>query len=127
VFVLCDAQNRLLGKFMTSEITGFLIAVGAVSAVCFVLMTRVENKRLNRARSGGSPAYDGSSSGGDSWSFAGLGGSSSSSEASGHTTDSGACVSGGGDGGGDSGGGGNCGGGGDSGGGGDGGGGGGSD
>jgi hypothetical protein len=56
---------------MTSAMTGVLIAVGAASAACFVLMTRVENARLNRARSrGGSNCDGGGSSDSDSWSFA---------------------------------------------------------
>ena len=69
--------------------TGFLIAVGAVSAVCFVLMTRAENVRLNRARSRGS-SYDGGSvsSDSDGWGY------SSGSESSTNATGGGACASG---------------------------------
>src|SRR5215475_7737345 len=78
---------------------GFLVAVGAVSAVCFVLITRAENARLNRARGGS--AYDGGiSSDSDGWSLANWVAysssvtSSASSEASSNAADSGACTSG---------------------------------
>jgi hypothetical protein len=88
--------------------TGFLIAVGAVSAVCFVLMTRAENVRLNRARSRDS-SYDGGSVSSDSDSWGYSSGSESSTNATGGACASGSWDSGGGDcggGGGDSGGGG---------------------
>jgi len=34
---------------MTSEITAFAIAVGGTSLVCYLLMTRLQNRRANRS------------------------------------------------------------------------------
>jgi hypothetical protein len=96
--------------FMIGAI-GFLVAVGAISSICFVLITRAENTRPSRARTRGDSSYDGgTSSASDSWSFANWG-LYFSSEASGNMTDSGACTTGSWDSGSsDSGGGGDCGG-----------------
>jgi hypothetical protein len=57
---------------MIGGVAGFLIAVSAVSAGCFVLMTRAENGRLGRTRARSSSAYDGGGGGGgdSDWSFA---------------------------------------------------------
>jgi hypothetical protein len=52
---------------MTGAMTGFLVAVGATSAVCYALMTRLQNRRARGEPSrGGShgdagnyPGYDG--------------------------------------------------------------------
>jgi hypothetical protein len=102
---------------MTSAVTTFLVAVSAASAVCYLLMTRMQNRRVRRASPGGGVAsHDGGySSDSDGWSLGSLFGHASTG-AAGNATDS--C------GGWDSGSGGNDCGGGDSGGGGDGGGGG---
>jgi hypothetical protein len=91
---------------------GFLVAVAAVSTVIFVLMTRAENVRMNRARSRGSSSYDGGNPS-DSWSIASWVGYSSSVDSS-NATDTGACTTGSWDSGGSDsgGGGGDCGGGG---------------
>jgi hypothetical protein len=47
-----------------SEMTGFLIAVAGVSAICYWLMTRVENRAIRRSSDGASSdyGYDSSSS-----------------------------------------------------------------
>ena len=108
---------------MISAIVGFLVAVAAVSSVCFALMMRADNRRPIRVSSRSGASYDGGSgfdtdsSSGASWfSF------SSSSDVSGNAADS-ACTGGSWDSGSsDSGGGGDCGGGGGDGGGGGGGG-----
>jgi hypothetical protein len=57
---------------MIGGVAGFLIAVSAVSAGIFVLMTRAENRRIGGARGSSSSASDGGGGvGGDSgWSFA---------------------------------------------------------
>jgi hypothetical protein len=101
---------------MISGMAGFLIAVGAVSAGCFVLMTRAENRRLGRARARSGASYVGGSTfDTDSSSVANWFGFSSSS---GDAADSGSCTSGSWDSGSSDSGGGDCGGGGDGGGGG---------
>ncbi len=68
---------------MPSAITTFLVAVSATSAVCYVLMTRLQNRRVRRA----SPGGDGISSNGDGWSLGSLFGYTSS-DGSGHAADS---------------------------------------
>jgi hypothetical protein len=62
------------GTQMTSPLTTFLAAVSAASAVCYLLMTRMENRRARRVSQGG---RTGSSDGGytsdsDGWSLGGL-------------------------------------------------------
>jgi hypothetical protein len=83
---LCDAQNRYHGMIAT---IGFLIAVAAVSTVIFVLMTRADNVRLDRARSRGG-SYDGTT---DSWSLASWVGYTSSVDST-NGTDGSACTTG---------------------------------
>jgi hypothetical protein len=68
VFALCGAQSGLEEKFMINAI-GFLVAVGAVSAILFALMMRADRGSRTRSR-GGSSDDGGLSSAGDSWSFA---------------------------------------------------------
>src|ERR1700757_5124231 len=63
---LC-AMHKAYGKdSMIGGVTGFLIAVSAVSAGIFVLMTRAENRRIGGARASSTSAYDGGGVGGDS-------------------------------------------------------------
>jgi hypothetical protein len=97
---------------MPSAMTTFLVAVSATSAVCYVLMTRLQNRRVRRTWPGGDTSSSdsgGISSNGDGWSLGSLFGYTSS-DGSGHATDScggwGSGDSGGGDGGGGDGGGG---------------------
>jgi hypothetical protein len=94
-------------SFTMSGMTGFLIAVGGFSLICFWLMTRTQNIGARRSSYDGSgsdsSSYSGSSSG-TGWSLSSwFGGDSSSSHNSGSSSDSGG---GGGGGGGDGGGGG---------------------
>src|SRR5947207_14079425 len=100
---------------MPSAVTTFLVAVSATSAVCYLLMTRMQNRHVRRASPGGdtSSSDGGISSNGDGWSLGSLFGHTSSG-GPGHATDScGGWASssgdssdcGGGDGGGDGGGG----------------------
>ena len=91
--------------------TGFLVAVGGVSLICYWLMTRVQNRAARRSVYGGSGTDTsfgpGSSSSGAGWSLSSwFGSDGSSSHDTGSSSDSG------GGGGGDSGGGGDGGGGG---------------
>jgi hypothetical protein len=96
---------------MTSALTTVLVAVSAASAVCYLLMTRMENRRIRRASPGGGT---GSGNGGctsdcDGWSLGSLFGYTSTSEVGQATDSCGGWDSGGGDsdcGGGDGGGGG---------------------
>jgi hypothetical protein len=92
---------------MPSAMTTFLVAVSATSAVCYVLMTRMQNRSVRRASRGDTSSSDsGTSFSGDGWSLGSLFGHTSS-DGSGHVTDSwGGSDCGGGDGGGDGGGGG---------------------
>lgn len=102
---------------MGSAIANFAIAVGVTSAICYALMTRVENQRRRRGRAGGEDDGDSSYSGTNhsfgvaSW----FSSSHSALDGSGNPIDGGSCSFGG-----DSsdGAGGDCGGGGDGGGGG---------
>ena len=106
---------------MSNAMTTFLVAVSATSVVCYLLMTRLQNRRVRRASPNGGASSDvGSySSDSDGWSFAGWFGHSAT-DGAGHPTDScGGSDSGGGDSGGSDCGGGDSGGGGDGGGGGD--------
>jgi hypothetical protein len=75
---------------MPSAVTTFLVAVSATSAVCYVLMTRLQNRRVRPASpSGDTSSSDsgGISSNGDGWSLGSLFGHASSG-GSGHATDS---------------------------------------
>jgi hypothetical protein len=56
---------------MTSEMTAFAIAVGGTSLICYVLMTRLQNRRVNRRSSGEHSTSDsGNYAGGDGWALA---------------------------------------------------------
>jgi len=74
---------------MTSAVTTFLVAVGAASAVCYLLMTRMQNRRVGRASPSGDAASSdgGFSSDSDGWSLGSLFGHASTGGA-GHATDS---------------------------------------
>jgi hypothetical protein len=94
---------------MSSAMTAFAIAVGATSLVCYVLMTRLQNrKRDRRSPREGSAPDAGNLAGGASTRSNWFGGSHSAFDGSGNPVDSGGFHSGGGDfgGGGDGGGGG---------------------
>lgn len=82
--------SRFLGGTqMTSAMTTFLVSVGAASAVCYLLMTRMQNRRVRRdSPTGDTASTDGgfsSDSGG--WSLGSLF-SHTSTSGSGHATDS---------------------------------------
>jgi hypothetical protein len=98
---------------MTSGMMAFAIAVGATSLVCYLLMTRAENIRRNRRRSGDGGAPDVASCfSGDAWTLSSwFGGGHSAFEgghsaldSSGNPIDSSGSFSGGGDSGGSGGG-----------------------
>jgi len=99
---------------MSSLIVSALIAVGATSLICFVLMTHVQNRSRRRAGAGadGGDSFSGTSDGFSLGSW--FSSDDSSVDSSGNPSDSGSCSSSSDSGGGD----GDCGGGGDSGGGG---------
>jgi hypothetical protein len=95
---------------MTSAIMVFTIAVGGTSLVCFVLMTRLQNR--NRRSPGDGPSLDGGNyAAGDGWTMANWFSSSHSAlDSSGNPSDfgggdsgdgSGGCAGDGGGGGGD--------------------------
>jgi len=94
---------------MTGEMAAFGIAVGGTSLVCYLLMTRLQNRRANRSSpcDGRSPEA-GNYTGADSWSISSwFGGDNPAFDSSGNPSDSGGSDSGGGaDGGGGHGGGG---------------------
>jgi hypothetical protein len=88
---------------MTSDMTAFAIAVGGTSLICYVLMTRLQNRRVNRRSSGEHSTSDSSSyAGGDGWALASWFGSShyasdhSVTDSSGNPSDGGGGDSGGG-------------------------------
>src|SRR5260370_32111364 len=51
-------------KTMTSAVAAFGIAVGGTSLICYLLMTRLQNRRANRGSSGNSSGADGGDYGG---------------------------------------------------------------
>jgi hypothetical protein len=56
---------------MISAMTGFLVAVGATSAVCYALMTRLQNRRARSGASrGGSDGDAGSYTGDNGYTLA---------------------------------------------------------
>ena len=81
---------------MTSAVAAFAIAVGGTSLICYLLITRLQNRRANRGSSGNSSGADGG------WSLSHwFGGDHSALDGSGNPIDSGGGDSGGdGDGGG---------------------------
>ena len=77
----CDAHLIAMPRFganatMTGEIAAFGIAVGGTSLFCYLLMTRLQNRRRNRRlpRDGSSPD-GGYYAGADAWSFSSWSGS----------------------------------------------------
>ena len=94
---------------MTSEMMAFAIAVGGTSLVCYLLMTRLQNRRANRSapRDGFLPD-GGNYTAAEGWSISSrFGGDSPACDSSGNPSDSAGGDSGGGaDGGGGDGGGG---------------------
>jgi len=91
---------------MTSAMAAFGIAVGGTSLICYLLTTRVQNRKRNLRSSGdGSTPDGGSHAAGDGGTLASWFGSGHSAlDSSGNPSDFGASDSGGGgDGGGDSG------------------------
>jgi hypothetical protein len=94
---------------MTSEITAFAIAVGGTSLVCYLLMTRLQNRRANRsAPRDGSLPDGGNYTAAEGWIISSrLGSDNPAFDSSGNPSDPGGGDSGGGaDGGGGDGGGG---------------------
>jgi hypothetical protein len=87
---------------MRSAITTFLVAVSATSAVCYLLMTRMQNRGVRRASPGGntSSSDGGISSNGDGWNLGSLFGHTSSDGWDSGSSDCGGGDGGGGDGGG---------------------------
>jgi hypothetical protein len=59
------AHHRSREKIMTSAMTVFGIAVGGTSLICFLLMTRLQNGRRNRASASDASGPDGQYAGGD--------------------------------------------------------------
>jgi hypothetical protein len=93
-------------KTMTGAVAAFAIAVGGTSLICYLLMTRLPNRRARRGSSGNGSGADGGGYGGSDgrslshW----FGGDHSALDASGNPIDFGGGDSGGGgDGGGDGG------------------------
>jgi hypothetical protein len=83
---------------MTSAMAAFGIAVGAASLLCYVLMTRLQNRRANRKSQSDSPSADGGNyAWSDGWSMSSwFGGDHSAFDSSGNPSDSGGSDSGGG-------------------------------
>ncbi len=82
-----------------SGMAGFLMAVGAVSLVCFGLMMRTQNTAARRSydNSGSDSNFGGSSSSGSGWNLVSwFNGDTSSSGSSSCSSDSGGSYSGGG-------------------------------
>jgi hypothetical protein len=90
-----------------SGMTAFMIAVGGTSLICYLLMTRVQNRSARRTGVAGDGPSNGGGydSGGDGWSvFSWFSGGHSTSDHCGGSSDSGGGDCGGGDGGGGGGG-----------------------
>jgi hypothetical protein len=83
---------------MTNAVAAFAIAVGGTSLICYLLMTRLPNRRVNRASSGNGSGVDGGDYGGrDGWSLSHwFGGGHSALDGSGNPIDFGGGDSGGG-------------------------------
>ena len=83
---------------MTSEMAAFGIAVGGTSLVCYLLMTRLQNRRASRRSRRDDPSSDGGNyTGADSWSISSwFGGDNPAFDSSGNPSDSGGSDSGGG-------------------------------
>jgi len=90
----CDAHLIAMPRFgasatMTGEIAAFGIAVGGTSLVCYLLMTRLQNRCANRGSSGHSCGPDGGNyTGGGGWSISTwFAGDNSASDSSGNPSD----------------------------------------
>ena len=82
---------------MTSGMTAFVVAVGGTSVICYLLMNRVQNRRVRRESAGSDGSSTSTGSSGDGWNLVSwFGGDSSSSDNSGTSSDSGSGDSGGG-------------------------------
>jgi hypothetical protein len=84
---------------MTSGMTAFMVAIGGTSLVCYLLMSRAQNRKTGRESAGGDTygAGPSSSSGGDGWNLLSwFGSDSSSSDSSSSSSDSGGKSGGGG-------------------------------
>jgi len=87
---------------MTSALAAFGIAVGGTSLICYLLMTRLQNRSANRGSSGHSCGPDGGNDTGGGWSISSwFGGDNSASDGSGNPSeagggDGGGCADGGG-------------------------------
>ena len=83
---------------MTGEMAAFGIAVGGTSLVCYLLMTRLQNRRANRSSPGdGSSPEAGNYTGADGWSISSwFGGDNPAFDTSGNPSDSRESDSGGG-------------------------------
>jgi hypothetical protein len=99
--------DRLPRGRQMSGLTAFMIAVGGTSVICFLLMSRAQNRSATRSAagdgSGDGAGYDSGGDGGNAFSW--FGGDNSTSNNSGPSGDSGGGDGGGGDGGGGGGGG----------------------
>ena len=73
-----------------SPMVAFVVAVAGASLVCYVLMTRLQNRRGSRRSSSDSAGSDGTYAGGGGWSLAsGFGGDHSESDRSSNPLDCG--------------------------------------
>jgi len=104
----CPSGRSGREETMTSAVMA--IAIGGLSLICYLLMTRLQFRGANRGSSGHSPSPDGGNyAASDGWSiFTWFGGDNSASDSSGNPSHSAGSDSGGGgdgDGGGDGGGG----------------------
>jgi hypothetical protein len=55
---------------MTGAVAAFGMAVGGTSRICYLMMTRLRNRRANRGSSGNSSGADGGDyDGSDGWSL----------------------------------------------------------
>jgi hypothetical protein len=76
---------------MTSGMTALMVAISGTSLVCYLLMSRVQDRKDRRESAGGdaSSIGPGDSSGGDGWNLLSWFGSDSSSSDSSASSDSG--------------------------------------
>ena len=87
---------------MTSGMTALVVAVGGTSVICYLMMSRGQNRSTRRESAGSDGSSTSTGSSGDGWNLASwFGGDSSSSDNSGTSCESGNAYSGGGGGGGD--------------------------
>jgi hypothetical protein len=98
------AHNPIFRREMAGAVAAFGMAVGGTSLICYLLMTRLQNRRAHRGSSGDGSGADGGDNGGtDGWSLSHwFGGGYSALDGSGNPIDfsGGDSGGGGGDGGG---------------------------